>query len=243
MIRWVDGFLDRPAGSLDSAVAFWSTVTGATPEPQRRPGYVRLRTEPPGDTWLEIQELRDGPAGTHPDLWVDDYPHFVARARDAGAETVEDHDGRLTQWSPGGLPFCVAPWRGDQRVRPGPHAGPGGVLVRPHQICLDLAPSVFDAELGFWADLTGWEMVTGALNEFRRLQPQHPIPIRFLIQRIGEERPASAHLDVSCADIPAARSWHERLGATFLGERPHWTTMRDPAGGLYCLTDGDPRTD
>jgi hypothetical protein len=119
------------------------------------------------------------------------------------------------------------------------------VSVRPHQICFDLAPSVYDDEVRFWQTVTGWRLDEGEqVDEFVRLQPEPPIPVRFLLQRLGEERPASAHLDVACSDIPAGRAWHESLGATFLGERPgYWATFRDPAGGVYCLTAGNPAED
>lgn len=243
MIRWVDAFLDRPAGTLGAAVDFWSSVTGSTPEPQEDPAFVRLRTSA-GDDWLEIQEVRDGPGGTHPDLWVDDFADFVARAKSVGAQITDEHDGSwLTLRSPAGLPFCVAAWRGRQRVRPGPYTSPQGLVSRPHQICFDLPPSAFEGEVAFWTALTGWDLELGELGEFRRLQPAPPIPVRFLLQRINEERPAGAHLDVSCADRPAGRAWHEQNGATFEGEWPHWTTLRDPAGAVYCLTAGDPYAD
>jgi hypothetical protein len=266
MIRWVDAFLDRPAGTLDRAVRFWAEVTGTTPAPPRIPGFVRLhvdgseagglertasagRRRPAaggdgaGRDWLEIQELREGPAGTHPDLWVDDLPGFLASADNAGAERVRDHGGWWTLRTPGGQPFCVAAWSGPDPVRPEPHLGPDGIVLRAHQICFDLAPSVFDADVAFWRTVTGWRFELEGGNEFRRLVPEPPIPIRFLLQRLGEERSASAHLDVSCSDRPAARAWHERLGAVHLGTWPYWTTLRDPAGGVYCLTKGDPWTD
>ncbi len=240
-IRWVDAFLDRPAAELDAAVAFWAAVTGADPEPQGDPGFVRLRTGS-GDDWLEIQGVLDGPGGMHPDLWVDEPPAFVGKALAAGATVLVDHGSWQTLRSPAGLPFCVAEWRG-QHARPRPLNGPDGVTLRPHQICFDLGPSVFEDEVLFWRTLTGWELDDGDLAEFRRLQPEPPIPVRFLLQRLDEERPVSAHLDVSCSDIPAARRWHELLGATLLGEWPYWTTFRDPAGGIYCLTRGDPAAD
>ncbi|SNY50788.1 hypothetical protein SAMN05421748_111105 [Paractinoplanes atraurantiacus] len=241
MIRWVDVFLDRPAGTLDAAVSFWAEVTGSEPKPQHDPGFVRLGTAA-GDDWIEIQQVRSGDGGTHPDLWVDDPAAFTGRVLTAGASLVTDHGHWVTLRSPGGLAFCVARWR-DQGVRPRPFAGPGGVTTRPHQICIDVGPEAFDEEVRFWEIATGWRLDPGELGEFRRLQPEPPIPVRFLIQRLDEERPISAHLDVTCSDIPAGRAWHESLGATFVGEWPYWTTLRDPAGGTYCLTKGDPAQD
>jgi hypothetical protein len=242
MIRWVDAFLDRPADRLDAAVTFWASVTSSDPAPQKDPGFVRLRTAA-GDDWLEIQGVREGAGGHHPDLWVEDLAGFNGRALAAGAAMLVDHGGWQTLRSPAGLEFCTAEWRG-QHVRPRPLNGPGGVTLRPHQLCFDLAPSVYDDEVRFWQTLTGWRLDEGVrVDEFVRLQPEPPIPVRFLLQRLGEERAASVHLDVSCSDIPAARRWHESLGATFLGEWPNWTTFRDPAGGVYCLTKGDPAED
>ncbi|MBM2615352.1 hypothetical protein JIG36_07220 [Actinoplanes sp. LDG1-06] len=240
----MDAVLERPADRFDAAVAFWSEVTGSEPVPvpdsgtvtarhdgDRRSGEpgtagsVRLRTAD-GDDWLEIRGVRHGSGGHLPRLWVDGPAAFP------GANV-----------SPAGLPFHVAAWPG-QHVRPGPSTGPDGVSLRPHQLCFDLAPSVYDDEVRFWSELTGWSLDEGVqADEFLRLQPAPPVPVRFLLQRLGEERPASAHLDVSCSDIRAARAWHESLGATFLGEWPNWSTFRDPAGGLYCLTKGDPATD
>jgi hypothetical protein len=68
------------------------------------------------------------------------------------------------------------------------------------------------------------------------------LPVRLLIQRIGEQRPTSGHLDLACSDPTLVRAWHERNGATMVAEHPLWTVMRDPAGGVYCLTSRDPRT-
>ncbi|MCO8276291.1 hypothetical protein M1L60_37505 [Actinoplanes sp. TRM 88003] len=242
MIRWVDAYIDRPGEQLDAAVAFWASVTGSDPEPQKDPGFVRLRTAA-GDDWLAIQGVRDGTGGHHPDIWVDDLAGFNGRALTAGATVAADHDGWQTFRSPAGLEFCTAEWQG-QHVRPRPSNGPGGITLRPHQLCFDLAPSVYDDEVRFWQTLTEWRLDEGVrADEFVRLQPEPPVPVRFLLQRLDEERAASVHLDVSCSDLPAARPWHESLGATFVGEWPHWTTFRDPAGGTYCLTKGDPAQD
>ena len=242
MIRWVGAVIDRPMARLDDAVAFWAAVTGSEARPQEYPGFVRLSSGA-GDDWLEVQGVRDGPGGHHPDLWVDDLAAFNGRALAAGASMPADYGDWQVLQSPGGVSFCTATWPG-QTTRPRPFSGPGGVTLRPHQLCFDLAPSVYDDEVRFWAALTGWRLDEGdQVDEFLRLQPEPPIPVRFLLQRLGEERPASAHLDVSCSDRAAGRAWHESLGATFVGEWPHWTTLRDPAGGTYCLTSGDPSDD
>lgn len=74
------------------------------------------------------------------------------------------------------------------------------------------------------------------------IKPPPGLPIRVLLQRLGEERPASAHLDLACADIDTTRARHEKLGAAFVGRGAGWTVMRDPADGVYCLTGRDPET-
>lgn len=74
------------------------------------------------------------------------------------------------------------------------------------------------------------------------LRPPAGLPVRLLLQRLDDERPASAHLDLACADITAVRSRHEELGAVLVREGAHWTVLRDPAGGTYCLTGRDPVT-
>ncbi|MEV0899410.1 VOC family protein [Actinoplanes sp. NPDC049802] len=241
MIRWVSAFLDRPARKLDLAVEFWTVATGSPARPRPEPGFVGLHSET-GDDYLELQGVLDGPGGVHLDFAVDDVAEFADRAAAGGATVVTDHGSWRILASPAGLPFCVAPWRGELR-RGGPHRGPGGTLSRPHQVCLDIGPGRFDAEVAFWSGLTGWRLDTSGLPVFSRLQPEPPVPIRILMQRLGEDRDASAHLDVSSSDIPAVRAWHESLGATFIGEWAHWITMRDPAGGVYCLTRGNPETD
>lgn len=241
MIRWLHAFIDRPASELDVAVEFWSTVTGTTARPGPEPAFAGLHSEL-GDDWLEVHGIPDGPGGAHLGFSVDDVRVFADRAVAAGASVVADLEHWQILASPAGSAFRVAPWRGQKR-RPRPFAGPDGGLSRVHQVCLDLPPSRFDAEVAFWRAVTGWPLDTTGLPVFSRLQPQRPVPIRILLQRLDEERDASAHLDVSASGIPATRAWHESLGASFVGEWPHWTTMTDPAGGTYCLTRGDPAID
>ncbi len=67
-------------------------------------------------------------------------------------------------------------------------------------------------------------------------------PLRFLVQRLDDEGPAGAHLDLASSDRSAEVARHEALGAevTFVGD--FWTVLRDPAGLSYCVTGRDPRT-
>jgi hypothetical protein len=109
-------------------------------------------------------------------------------------------------------------------------------------LCLDIAPGAYPGEVTFWRDLTGWDFYLGARPEFAVLAPPPGLPIRLLLQRLDADRPASAHLDLACSDVDAIRAWHEHNGAEVVARRQLWTVMRDPAGGVYCLTGRDPDT-
>ncbi|WP_405659122.1 VOC family protein [Streptomyces sp. NBC_01166] len=241
MIRWTYAFIDRPAAAAGRAAAFWSAVTGtqvSTPWGERSEFTTLL----PGgaDACLAVQAV-GGEAGAHPDLAVDDMAAFTAQALRLGALEETRHPELTVLRSPGGQPFCVVPWRG-QRARPPVLTGPGGATSRLDQICLDVSPAVFDAEVAFWAALTGWEARPGVHREFHMLRPSQDLPVHLLVQRLDEPRHASAHLDLACSDLAAERAQHEGQGAEFVRDGDGWTVMRDPAGGVYCLTGRDPVT-
>ncbi|MEU6554553.1 VOC family protein [Streptomyces sp. NPDC046915] len=237
-IRWTYAFVDRPAGRLDRAREFWTAVTGTRlSEPRGERGeFVTLLPEDGADPCVKLQGVGTGDGGAHLDLCAEDVPALVESARKLGAGVVAEHDGWSVLRSPAGQSFCAVPWHGES-ARPPEVAG-----SRLDQVCLDVPPSAYDAETVFWAELTGWDLWAGSRSEFRVLGPPPGLPVRVLLQRLGEEGPASGHLDLACADIPASRAHHERLGASFVADGPRWTVMRDPAGGIYCLTGRDPRT-
>lgn len=236
-IRWVHAFVDRAAGRGSAARAFWAAVTGTRlSEPRGAHGEFVTLVPADADACVKVQGVAAGPGGAHLDFCVDDVEAFVASARALGAVPVAEHGGWCVLRSPAGQPFCVVPWHGES-VRPPVVAG-----SRLDQVCLDIAPSAYDAESAFWAELTGWEQLTGSLPEFRVLRPPPGLPVRILLQRLGEERPGAAHLDMACADIAATRARHQDLGAAVVAHGPHWTVLRDPAGGIYCLTGRDPET-
>ncbi|WBO63931.1 VOC family protein [Streptomyces camelliae] len=240
IIRWTYAFVDRPAERLPEARAFWKAVTGTRPsEPRGERGefMTLLPGEATGaDACVKLQGVTEGDGGAHLDLCVEDLRESLATARDAGAELVADHDGWAVLRSPAGQLFCLVPWHGET-VRPPVVAG-----SRLDQVCLDIPPSAYAAESDFWATLTGWERLTGSRPEFEVLRPPAGLPVRILLQRLDSERPAAAHLDLACADIPTVRARHEELGAVLVSHGPHWSVMRDPAGGVYCLTGRDPET-
>ncbi|MFC9913865.1 VOC family protein [Streptomyces sp. NPDC127197] len=238
-IRWTYAFIDRPVELLDRAHDFWTAVTGTRlSEPRGEKGeFATLLPVRGTDACVKTQGVDSGGGGAHLDFAVEDVREFVASAVRLGAEEVAEHEGWAVLRSPAGQLFCAVPWHGES-VRPPVVRG-----SRLDQVCLDVPPSSYDTEVAFWSGLLdGWESLPGALPEFHVVKPPPGLPVRLLLQRLGTERPIAAHLDLACADIETTRAEHERLGARPVYRGAHWTVMRDPAGGMYCLTGRDPET-
>lgn len=237
VIRWTHAFVDRPAAGFARACAFWTAVTATgLSEPRGDRGEFVTLLPAAGDACVKAQSVVSGDGGAHLDLAVEDVPALVGRAVRLGAEVVAPNDGWAVLRSPAGHLFCAVPWHGEA-VRPPVVDG-----SRLDQVCLDVAPAAFAAEVAFWTALSGWDSHPGSRPEFHVMQPPAGLPLRILLQRLDTPRPASAHLDLACADIAATRAHHETLGADVVAEHPHWTVMRDPAGGTYCLTGRSPET-
>jgi hypothetical protein len=237
-IRWTYAFVDRPRAGFRAACDFWTAVTDTRLSELRGEHAEFVTLLPAGsDASVKVQAVESGPGGAHLDFCVDDLPEFAGAAVRLGASVVEDFGSLVVLRSPGGQLFCADPWRG-QSSRAGVVRG-----SRLDQVCVDVPPSAYDTEVAFWsALLADWESRPGALPEFHVVEPPPGLPFRLLLQRLDEERPASAHLDLACADLTATRARHEDLGAAFVAGFSGWTVMRDPAGGLYCLTTRDPDT-
>ncbi|MFD8152100.1 VOC family protein [Streptomyces sp. NPDC059720] len=238
-IRWTYAFIDRPRPGFGAACAFWTAVTDTRLSELRgeQQEFVTLLPDGGADACVKVQAVGPGPGGAHPDFCVDDVAEFAAAAVRLGASVVTDLGSLVVLRSPGGQLFCADPWRG-QAARPGVVRG-----SRLDQVCVDVPPSAYGAEVAFWsALLAGWKSRPGSLPEFHVIEPPSGLPVRLLLQRLDEERPVSAHLDLACADPAGTRARHEALGAAFVAAFPGWTVMRDPAGGLYCLTSRDPAT-
>lgn len=237
-VRWTYAFIDRPGALAEGAGTFWAAVTEARPsEPSGEDGEFVTLSVAGADACVGMQRVVSGTGGTHLDFSVDDIPEFVTAARRLGARTVAEHEGWTVLRSPAGHLFCAIPWHGES-VRPPVVRG-----SRLDQVCLDVPPSRYDAEVAFWSGLlAGWSAAPGSLPEFHVVRPPAGLPVRILLQRIGEDRPVSAHPDLACADIAATRARHEGYGAVCVAEFGHWTVMRDPTGGVYCLTGRHPGT-
>ena len=127
---------------------------------------------------------------------------------------------------------------------PRPRRWPGGQHSLLDQICLDIPAAAFEAECRFWSELSGWPRRSSSAEFVNLIRPS-ALPLRLLLQRLGEDDDglARAHADLACDDVPAESRRHQALGAEIVRIAEHWTTLRDPAGLLYCITDRDPFVD
>lgn len=246
MIAWLAAFADVPEPKVPAALEFWSAATASRPQPARgdHGEYLPLAA-PDEDPYLWLQRVRrpDPDGGWHPDLMVDDLPAAVRHAIGLGAEVTREVPGLIVLSTPAGQPFCLLAGAGERR-RARPRRWPDGQHSLLDQVCLDIPAAAFAAECRFWAELTGWPRRSSS-PEFVNLIRPGTVPLRLLLQRLGEEDdgPARAHADLACDDIPAETSRHRALGAEIVRVAEHWTTLRDPAGLPYCITDRDPFAD
>lgn len=241
-IGWITGFFDVPAPLFAAGRDFWLGVTGYTLSPPRGPRLDFATLVPgEGDAYLRVQRIYDGPAGCHLDFHSRDWAGMAALAGRLGARRVHAEEGLEVFSSPGGLPFCVSGEDGGP-ARPPAARWPAGQLSSVDQFCLDIPADVYDAECGFWADLTGWQPHDGTWPEFRYLRPAAGMPWRLLLQRTGDPpgTKVRAHPDLACSDAGAEVARHEGLGAAWSHDGREWVTMRCPAGLEYCITRRDP---
>lgn len=242
MLKWAWAFIDRPERVFEESARFWTAVTGTTLSARRgeRGEFATLvPADRDADASLKLQGVLNGNSA-HIDLEFDDFEKAVARAVDLGGTVVERDEVWAHVTSPSGYGLCVASWNGGRQVAR-PFVAPDGTRTRLDQVCIDIAPSALDTEVAFWSGVSGLRVVPSSRwAEFSWLEPVHGWPVEVLFQRIDEERPTSAHLDVSSTDADASRRWHESLGAEFVREGANWLVMRDPGGGTYCLIRREP---
>lgn len=218
---WMTAFLDLAEDGFDEALAYWQCVTGysASPPSGERDEFVVLRP-PAGDAFLRVQRTADGSNGVHVDLHAPDQPFEVRR-------------------SPGGLDYCLVPGR--ESERPAAAVWDDGTSL-VDQVCIDVPPDLWEAECGFWAGVTGWELTDNDRPEFRRLVKPAGQPVNLLLQRLddGGAGRVTAHLDLSSTNRDAEAQRHIDLGGRVVSRMASWTVLRDPVGTSYCITDRRP---
>ncbi|MEU4238393.1 VOC family protein [Actinoplanes sp. NPDC026619] len=237
-VLWVTGFLDSPSREAEP---FWLAVTGTTLSGRRGGGAFATLLPADGDACLRVQVIgASEKPKAHVDLHVADVPAAAGEARALGAAEVFAEEGLVVLRSPAGVLFCLVAW-GGQSERPEPVRWPGGQASVVDQLSLDIPARDYDAEMAFWAELTGWERRASDLPGFAFLQGDASLPMRFLLQRIGSGA-AGVHLDLACDGVDAEVERHVGLGASVVRRVPgDWTTLRDPLGREYCVTGRAPR--
>lgn len=242
---WVTAFLDFAARDLERGTEFWQGVTGyGRSERRGADGEFATLVPPDGDDYLRVQGLGDGDGRIHLDLHVENPTYAAEGAIELGAHVLVRHElGYVVLRSPGGFVFCFV--RREASRTPPPATWPDGNRSRVDQVCLDLPPERYDAEVAFWRALTGWDLGPSVSREFTRLHPPDEQPLRWLVQRLDDpgadhERSVSAHLDLSCDDRDAETARHVALGATVVRHHDEWTVLTDPVGTTYCITRRTP---
>ena len=246
MPKWTTGFIDLPGDMFAIGTQFWRTITGSALSASRGPdGEFATLLPPDGDTFLRVQRVDRADVGVHLNLHVDDVGAFVARVESLGASARIRADPHVVLASPGGLVFCVVPFRGESR-RPRPVPLSGGVLVQVDQVAIDIPSVLFERECTFWSEVTGWERTGAPGSEFSPLLRPAGMPLRLLCHRLGDDDESESvrgHMDLACGDnVSAVATIHRSLGATIVRRAADFTTLRDPTGLPYCLTRRDPVT-
>jgi hypothetical protein len=235
---WVTAFLDLAPEDHAAAVEHWRGVTGHGLSTPRGDHDEFASYLPPGaDVHLKVQRLSDGPSRVHLDLHVPALGPAVEDAVGLGATLLDEREYAVLS-SPGGFTFCLVTER--SAIRAEPAVWPGGHSSSVDQVCLDVPPALWDAEVAFWGGLTGWP-TREAGREFVRPTRPPEMTVGLLLQRLDDPQPqVTAHLDLASSDRPAETQRHVELGAEVLSVHDQWTVMRPPAGPPYCITDREP---
>ncbi len=240
-IRWVTAVLGAPSGAAGPSGSFWAGVTGFGLAHDRQDPARTVLAPGTGGAYLALARLgRHSRPTVHVELATGDPTSLVARAEALGGTVHRGPEATSTDarvvTSPAGLDLVIRGGGGGDR-RPPPSRHPGG-RTEVDQLCLDIPPLSHDAEVQFWARLSGWPSIgTGGDLEFTRLARPEGIPLALLLQRLGADRiTAGAHLDLACDDRDAETRRHQRLGATVVRRSPGWTVLADPSGRAYCIT-------
>ncbi len=191
-----------------------------------------------------MQRIGGGSPGCHLDVHTPEVRALTGRALRAGAQPTDQDPvpGLAVLRSPGGLAFCITNEH-EHAQRPCPQRWPAGQRSRLDQLTIDMPATAVHRETAFWAELTGWPLRDSPHSEFASLTRPDGMPLRLLLQRLGEPSgPCRAHVDLACDDVPAEVRRHQALGGTVLRVTDMFSTLLDPAGQPYCVTSRDPDT-
>lgn len=240
-VSWLTAFLDFPETSYDEGVAFWSAVTGQVVSASRGE-HDEFATLLPigGDDYLRLQRLATGGPRIHLDVHRGDLGVAGARAVSLGATLIHEGDF-LTFTSPGGLTFCLVTQPCSVRAQPARWCDHKSLV---DQVCLDIPNALFNVETEFWAGLLGLDIWTSKVaQEFKYLPRADSHALRVLMQRRDDDDgPTRAHLDIATDDRAREVDRVKELGATLVRETQWWTTLVDPTGLEFCVTDRNPVT-
>ncbi len=239
-MTWLQLFLDVPRARWEESLRFWSAATGWAVSPARGEDDQFVTLLPPhGTHWVKLQAI-DTDARIHLDLDSRDRDGEIDRALAAGARPAWVYEDVTVMRSPGGLLFCHT-LAGPER--PTLHRGDDDLVL--DQVCLDVPGRLWEAEVAFWATMTGRTPRACSRTEFVLLADAgDPAGApRVLLQRLLSDAPAvGGHPDFAVRDRPRERARHLRLGATPIADHAHWSVLRAPSGHQYCLTDRRPST-
>ncbi len=246
---WLTAFIDLAAPEYDSAARFWVDITGYPLSPPRGAHHEFATLNPTaGRDFLRLQRLEQGPSRIHLDLHVAEVAAARAEALSCGAVLLAEPGPYVVLKSPAGLTFCLVPNVGAAGGGGIPPADTwaGGRRSRVSQVCIDLAADRFDAEVAFFAALTGWDLQRfSAVEHVVALARPDGLPLRVILQRLGADDPgpqARAHLEWWADDVPTEVTRHLDLGARQVRAGDYWMVLADPAGLPYCVIGRDPVT-
>lgn len=244
-IEWLTAFLDFPPATFGPGCAYWQAVTGYQISAPRGPAAEFATLLPgQGGAFLRVQRTGGGSPGCHLDVHTPDVRGLTDRALRLGAQPTDQDPvpGLAVLRSPGGLAFCLTS-EDHFAERPPPRLWSAGQRSLLDQVCIDMPADAAASETAFWAGLTGWQLRDSPESEFASLVRPEGMPLRLLLQRLGEPSgPCRAHPDLACDDIPAEVRRHRAFGGTVLRATGIFTTLLDPAGLPYCVTSRNPDT-
>ncbi len=207
----MSAFIDVPAPDFETSASFWAAVSGYSPSARRGADEEFLTLVPPtADDHLRMQRVGDGSPRIHLDVHVPAPRVAADRAVALGATEVADH-GYVVMQSPGGLTFCFVSHPAAEAVPP--TRWPDGSRSIVDQVCIDIPRSGFDAEAAFWQSLLEWPRMGSSYAEFERLVRPAGQALRVLLQRVRDDGPVRAHLDLACSSRERELLHHVGLGA------------------------------